>query len=226
MIAPVTSYSVAGVIWYQGESNTAAPQNYAQLFTTMIGSWRKAWNKSFPFYYVQIAPFTYGTKNSGNLVREQQARSMSLENTGMVVISDIAGDTTDIHPKNKHDVGLRLANWALAETYHKNGIAYKNPMYKDMEVKGNKIVVNIINAPDGLEAKGTTVHELSVAGADKVFYPAEARVEGSRLIVSSKQVKQPVAVRYQFSNAGVGNIFSKSGFPLAPFRTDDWEVGQ
>jgi sialate O-acetylesterase len=222
MIAPLTSFALAGAIWYQGEGNTSVPESYGKLFTTMIGSWRKAWNKPFPFYYVQIAPFTYGAGNAGGLLREQQANTMKLANTGMVVISDITGDTTNIHPKNKHDVGERLANWALAETYHRDGIVYKNPTYQGMVTKGNKIEVSVVNAPAGLVVKGSPANEVFVAGDDKQFYPAEARIDGSRLIVSSRQVKKPVAVRYQFDNAGVGNIFSKEGLPLAPFRTDDW----
>ena len=221
MIAPITAYDIAGAIWYQGESNVAAPGDYSQLFTTMIQSWRKAWNKELPFYFVQIAPFNYGTK-TGALLREQQSKTMALEHTGMVVISDLGIDTTNIHPKDKHDVGERLAGWALADTYGKTGIAYKNPAYKGMELKGNKIVVDIADAPNGLVIKGTRVVELSVAGADKVFYPAEAKIEGSRLVVSAPSVKNPVAVRYQFDNAGIGNVFSKEGLPLAPFRTDDW----
>lgn len=224
MIAPIVRYNIAGAIWYQGEGNVGGPQTYGRLFTTMIGAWRKAWGKDLPFYYVQIAPFTYGAKNAGTLLREQQAASMSLENTGMVVISDLVEDTTNIHPKNKHDVGLRLAAWALVETYHKTGIAYKSPVYKGMEVKGDKILVSIGEAGQGLTVKGKEIKTLYIAGADRLFYPADAKMEGNHLIVSSKMVKQPVAVRYQFSNAGVGNVFSKEGLPLAPFRTDDWGI--
>lgn len=222
MIAPITNYDIAGALWYQGEGNTAYPPTYGRLFATMIGAWRQAWNKSLPFYYVQIAPYTYGAGNSGGLIREQQSRCMSMGNTGMVVISDLVSDTTNIHPKDKHDVGYRLANWALAETYHKSGIAYKSPMYAGIEVKGDKMIVTTDAAAGGLEAKGGPVRELVIAGADKIFYPAEAKIDGGKLIVWSKLVKQPVAVRYQFDNAGIGNVFSKEGLPLAPFRTDDW----
>jgi sialate O-acetylesterase len=223
MIAPLTSFTIAGALWYQGEANVSNADTYGRLFTTMIGSWRKAWNKSFPFYYVQIAPFKYGVGEEGALLREQQATSMRLAGTGMVVISDITGDTTDIHPKDKHDVGYRLAGWALAETYHRQGIVHKNPRFRNSIAKGKNIEIELADAPGGLVVKGIAVKALWVAGEDKVFYPAEARVEGSRLIVSSKKVKKPVAVRYQFSNSGIGNIFSKEGLPLAPFRTDDWK---
>jgi sialate O-acetylesterase len=149
---------------------------------------------------------------------------MRLENTGMVVVSDLVSDTTDIHPKDKHDVGLRLANWALAETYHKSGVTYKNPTYQSMDIKGDKITLTIENAPTGLLLKGSEPKELVIAGEDRVFYPAKAKIEGSKLIVSAPAVRKPVAVRYQFDNAGIGNIAGKEGLPLAPFRTDDWPL--
>jgi sialate O-acetylesterase len=222
MIAPLTSFRIAGALWYQGESNTVAPNTYCKLLTTMIGSWRKAWGSDFPFYYVQIAPFTYEVKDQGSLVREQEGECQSYPNTGMVVISDLVDDTTNIHPKNKHDVGLRLANWALAETYHQPGIYYKNPRFQGLETKGDKLILSFADAPNGLVVKGGEIRALYVAGEDKVFYPAEGRIQGSRLTVSARAVKSPVAVRYQFSNAGIGNLFSKEGLPVEPFRTDTW----
>jgi len=222
MIAPLTSYSIAGALWYQGESNVVAPDTYAKLLTTMIGAWRKAWGENFPFYYVQIAPFKYGTGDRGALLREQEAAVQDIGGTGMVVISDITGDTTNIHPKDKHDVGLRLANWALAETYHRPGLHYKNPRESGMEVKGDKVTVSFSDAPNGLKVEGKEVETLEVAGEDGVFHPARGKVEGSSVVVWSKEVKKPVAVRYQFSNSGIGNIFSKEGLPVEPFRTDTW----
>ena len=227
MIAPITSFPVAGALWYQGESNTVAPGSYERLLTTMIASWRAAWQLPLPFYYVQIAPFSYGVPNQASLVREQEANVMHVENTGMVVISDLVSDTTNIHPKDKHDVGLRLANWALADTYHRRGPDYKNPAYESMEIKGDKIVIDVTNASNGLIIKDKTPRELYIAGADEVFWPANARIEGNKLIVSASAVKNPVAVRYQFSNSGIGNISGKGkdGLPLAPFRTDTWTLG-
>lgn len=222
MIAPLTSLSIAGALWYQGESNVVAPDTYAKLLTTMIGAWRKAWGTKLPFYYVQIAPFTYGTVGQGALLREQEAAVQDIGGTGMVVISDITGDTTDIHPKDKHDVGLRLANWALAETYHRPGPYYRNPREMGMEAKGNQLIVRFADAPNGLVVKGKNVMTLEIAGADKVFHPAEAKVEGNAITVWSQEVKKPVAVRYQFSNSGIGNLFSKEGLPVEPFRTDTW----
>ncbi|HEY4336500.1 MAG TPA: sialate O-acetylesterase [Puia sp.] len=224
MIAPITPFAIAGAIWYQGEGNTINADDYGKTFTTMIAAWRSAWNAPLPFYYVQIAPFTYGANNMGTVVREQQAKTMRLENTGMVVVSDLVTDTADIHPKNKHDVGLRLANWALAGTYHKSGIVYKNPTYQGMEIKGDKITLTVDNAPNGLVLKDAEPRSLVIAGQDHVFYPAKAKLEGNKLIVSAAAVKAPVAVRYQFTNAAIGNIAGKDGLPLAPFRTDDWPL--
>ena len=224
MIAPITGFAAAGVIWYQGEGNVNIAPIYDRLLSTMIASWRAMWSRPLPFYYVQIAPFTYGSKNIGGVIRERMSRVMQVENTGMVVISDLVTDTTNIHPKNKHDVGLRLANWALADTYHRQGIVYKSPAYQTMEIKGDKVIITCSDAPGGLVVKDKTATALFVAGEDKVFWPAIAKTEGNKLIVSAAGVKKPVAVRYQFSNAGIGNIAGKEGLPLAPFRTDDWVV--
>jgi sialate O-acetylesterase len=222
MIAPIIPFNIAGVLWYQGESNAGTARTYTQLLDTMVSSWRRAWNAPLPFYYVQIAPFAYGGREDAALLREQQAAFMRKERTGMVVISDLVDDTTDIHPKNKHDVGYRLATWALGDTYHQKNIVYRSPAYHDLAIKGEQAIVSITDAPGGLKIAGSAVRALSIAGEDKVFYPAQVRIEGNRLIVTSPRVKRPVAVRYQYSNAGIGNITSNDGLPLGPFRTDVW----
>ena len=224
MIAPLTSFSIAGAIWYQGEANVSAPSSYGRLLTTMIASWRQAWRMPLPFYYVQIAPFTYGVKDQAAVLREQESLVQHVENTGMVVISDLVDDTTNIHPKNKHDVGARLAAWALANTYHRRGLVYKSPAYSGMEIRNDNIVITCSDAADGLTVKGGQVKELFMAGEDRVFKPATARIEGNRLVISAAGIKKPVAVRYQFDNAGIGNVSGKDGLPLAPFRTDDWPI--
>ncbi|MEI2272480.1 sialate O-acetylesterase [Sphingobacterium sp. ML3W] len=224
MIAPLINFNVAGVIWYQGESNVETASSYTQLMDIMIGSWRRAWNKNFPFYYVQIAPNRYRNYNVGALLREAQAKNLSTEKTGMVVVSDLVTDTLNIHPSNKKDVGLRLANYALAETYGLNIGSYKSPMIKSFDVRGNQVVLDFYNADEGLMVKGKKLNETFIAGADKIFYPATVEIKGKQMIVSNKEVKNPVAVRYQFSNTGIGNIFSKKGLPMAPFRTDEWPV--
>nr|WP_068886590.1 sialate O-acetylesterase [Pedobacter panaciterrae] len=224
MIAPIVNYNIAGTIWYQGESNTGTASSYTELMNTMIGAWRKAWDNDFPFYYVQIAPYKYDSYNIGALVREAQTKSLSTEKTGMVVISDLVSDTLNIHPTNKKDVGLRLANLALGETYGIKKGGYKNPLFKSFTVSGSNAVIDFDNAEIGLVIKGEKPKEIFVAGADKVFYPAVVKIKENKIFVSNKQVKTPVAVRYQFSNTGIGNLFSKAGLPVAPFRTDDWEV--
>lgn len=224
MIAPLTNYNVAGALWYQGEGNVVAPASYGRLLTSMITSWRQAWQKDFPFYYVQIAPYTYGGR-SGSLLQEQQTRVQALNNTGMVVITDLVPDTTNIHPPLKREVGERLSNWALVKTYHKSGIPYANPVYKSMEVKGNKATITFNYADEGLMVKGSAVSQLYIAGNDKVFYTAEGKVSGNKLTVSSDKVSDPVAVRFAFSSAAVGNLFAKNGLPVTPFRTDNWTEG-
>lgn len=225
MISPLTNFTIAGAIWYQGESNTGTAATYQQLFSKMISSWRKAWEKEFPFYYVQIAPYAYGNKNIGALLREQQAKTLSLPRTGMVVITDLVDNVKDIHPKNKKDVADRLANWALAETYNLNIPAYKNPVYKSMEVKDNKVSLYFDNAPTGFMVKGKEKpSEFFIAGEDRNFLPAEVKLEKDKLIVYNKTIKKPVAVRFAFSNTAMPNVFSKEGLPVGPFRTDDWEV--
>ena len=223
MIAPITNFTIGGAIWYQGESNTAVPSAYGDLLQSLIVSWRKQWDKNFPFYYVQIAPFNYGRPYVAALVREEQAKALKSQNTGMVVISDLVEDTNDIHPKNKHDVGSRLANLALASTYQKN-VPVHYPLYRSMEVIKDRAVVLFDHVENGLTIKGKRVNELFVAGPDKIFYPAESKIKNGQLIVWSKNVKQPVAVRYAFTNTAIGNLFSGEGLPVAPFRTDDWKV--
>ena len=225
MIAPIVNFAVAGALWYQGEGNTIAPLTYERLLSTMIASWRQAWALPLPFYLVQIAPYKYGVQYQGAAVREQESRVTRVQNTGMVVISDLVSDTADIHPKDKHDVGLRLANWALADTYHQQGITYKNPAFQNMEIKGDKVIITCSDAPTGLMLKGKAAEELLIAGDDKIFWPAQGHIEGNKIIVSAAAVKKPVAVRYQFDNSGIGNIVGKEGLPLAPFRTDDWSLG-
>lgn len=225
MLSPITDFPIAGAIWYQGESNTGTAATYKKLFTTMIDTWRKAWHKEFPFYYVQIAPFTYGDKNIGALLREQQTMSLSLSNTGMVVITDLVDNVKDIHPVNKLDVGIRLANLALAETYKQNVGVYKSPMFNRMEINKDKAVLYFDNAPTGFMTKDNKkATEFYIAGDDKNFLPADVKIEKDKIIVSSKQVKTPVAVRFGFSNTAMPNLFNKEGLPVAPFRTDNWDM--
>jgi sialate O-acetylesterase len=225
MIAPVVPFGIAGTIWYQGESNTSTSQTYYKLFRKLIESWRKDFSSQFPFYYVQIAPFEYGYPDqAAYLLREQQVRAMDIPNTGMVVISDLVGDVKNIHPVNKQDVGKRLANWALAETYGVSGFAYKSPVYKSMEIKKRKIRIDFHNVETGLACPDKKITHFKIAGEDMQFVDAEAKIKGNSIEVYNKEIKQPVAVRFSFDNASIPNLFSTEGLPVSLFRTDNWEI--
>jgi sialate O-acetylesterase len=236
MISPVTSFSIAGALWYQGESNTNTYSSYQQLFTEMIKSWRKAWKIDFPFYYVQIAPFYYGNKHVGSLLQEQQTKTLQLQGTGMVVITDLVDNVKDIHPKDKLSVADRLANMALAETYQKKIAAFKSPQFTRMVITKGKAHLFFTDAPNGFIIKGDNkakATEFYIAGVDEKFLPAEVKVEKDRVVLFNKLIKDPVAVRFAFSNTAMANLFSKeirpdgsvvSGLPVTPFRTDTWEV--
>lgn len=223
MVAPILLYRIAGALWYQGESNTGNAQLYTRLFTSMISSWRKAWNQEFPFYFVQIAPFAYGQPLVGAKLREAQSQSTFLPKTGMVVISDLVDNVKDIHPQNKKDVAERLARWALAETYLKSTPAYRSPSYDYMLAEPGKIRIFFRNAPNGLTTRNGNPTDFQVAGDDRKFYNATAKIEGSTVVVSAPEVKNPVAVRFGFSNESIPNLFSKEGLPVDLFRTDQWK---
>jgi sialate O-acetylesterase len=224
MITPILPYGIAGALWYQGESNATKPESYSHLMRTLIESWRQDFGKEFPFYYVQIAPYAYGSNDKAYLVREQQTKALEIPRTGMVVVSDLVEDVKNIHPKNKLDVGKRLANWALAETYGKKIGAYKSPLYQSMKVEKNRIRVYFANAENGLKSTNKTIPHIQIAGEDRRFVEASAEIKGNTLVVSNKTVKNPVAVRFCFDNAAISNVFSQEGLPVAPFRTDNWEV--
>ena len=225
MIHPIVNFGIAGALWYQGESNVRRYTTYKELFSTMINSWRKAWDKEFPFYYVQIAPYSgYGKTDTGAYLREQQTRTLSLPKTGMVVTTDLVDNINDIHPQMKKEVGLRLANLALAETYNKSIAGYKSPLYQSMKIEKDKIRIFFENAENGLVTKGGAPTEFYIAGEDRKFLPATAKIDGKTVLVWNKDIKNPVAVRFGFSNTAMPNLFSKEGLPVNIFRTDDWEV--
>lgn len=225
MIAPLVPYGLAGAIWYQGESNVQASQTYGKLFRKLIESWREDFREELPFYYVQIAPFAYELpEDKVFLVREQQVKAMDIPNTGMVVISDLVDDVTDIHPPNKLDVGKRLANWALAETYGLPIKGYKSPVYKSMKIEKNKIRIFFHNADQGLFCPDNKISHFRIAGEDRLFVEAEAKIDGNTIVVHNNRIKRPVAVRFAFDNASIPNLFSAEGLPVSLFRTDNWEV--
>jgi len=225
MISPITKFAIGGAIWYQGEANVEAASTYTELLSTMINSWRKAWQKEFPFYYVEIAPFAgYGDNSSSAFLREAQTKVMAVSKTGMVVITDLVDNINDIHPKMKKEVGWRLANEALAETYGEKDVAYRSPLYKTMKIEKDKIRIYFDNAEKGLISKGDTLSEFFISGRDQHFIPAHAKIENNTVVVWNNDLGDPVAVRFAFRNAAQPNLFSKEGLPVNPFRTDDWPV--
>lgn len=221
MIHPLTPLTIRGAIWYQGESNAIAPKQYQTLFPNMIKSWRNAWNLGdFPFYYVQIAPYNYGKTNSAFL-REAQLMTLSTPNVGMAVTMDIS-NIYDIHPKNKLDVGERLALWALAKDYGQKNLVYSGPVYKSMKIEGDKIRLTFDYTGSGLIAKDGPLSHFTIAGADKKFVPATATIEDDTIVVSSNKVPTPKAVRFAFTNKDEPNMANKEGLPASSFRTDNW----
>lgn len=222
MIAPLIPYAIRGAIWYQGESNVGRAKQYQKLFPAMIQNWRDDWGRGeFPFYFVQIAPYKYGRNRPGSaFLREAQLLTMkTVPNTGMVVITDIS-NINDIHPKNKQDVGRRLALWALAKTYDKKNFVYSGPIYKNMEVENGKIRIFFDYVDGGLVAKGGDLTCFAIAGEDNVFHPATAVIEGDTVVVGSDDVPEPVAVRFGFTDTAEPNLFNAAGLPASPFRTD------
>lgn len=224
MIYPLRKYNITGTIWYQGESNVSNAAGYSELFTALIEGWRKAFRQEFPFYYVQLAPYArcpvpWGT----TLIREQQDKTLALSKTGMVVITDLVDDVNNIHPQLKKEVGQRLAMLAATEIYGKAGNPY-SPRYRSMTVKKNQVEVEFSGAVDPLVVEGQECVGFEIAGEDRKFYPAKATVESGKVVLSAKEVKRPVAVRFGFHNAAIGNLFGDNGLPVAPFRTDDWKL--
>lgn len=228
MIAPLTSFSITGAIWYQGESNASRAYEYRELFSAMIKDWRSQWEQGdFPFLFVQLAnymqePAQPGESNWAEL-REAQSRALALPNTGMATIIDI-GEANDIHPKNKKDVGMRLALNALKVAYGKDVVA-SGPSFQNMRVEGDKALIRFDHADEGLVTRDKYgyVRGFQIAGADKKFHWAQAFINGNEVIVHSRAVKQPVAIRYAWAdNPGGVDLYNKSGLPAIPFRTDDW----
>lgn len=219
MIAPLLPYAIRGAIWYQGESNSDRGIQYRKLFPTMIRDWRQAWGLGdFPFLYVQLANFReLPPRLFFPLVREAQVMTLSLPKTGMAVTIDI-GDPDDIHPKNKQEVGRRLALAARAIA-HKEKIEYSGPMYKAMKRQGGAIRLSFTHAK-GMKAQSGEPGGFLIAGADKQFVPAKAEIRGSTVVVRADEVKEPVAVRYSWAENPIGNLVNKECLPASPFKTD------
>jgi sialate O-acetylesterase len=226
MLLPLEPFAIRGVIWYQGETNSGRAYQYRSLFPLMIKNWREDWCQGdFPFYFVQLANFMAvkpePAESAWAELREAQSLTLKVPHTGQAVIIDI-GEGANIHPKNKQDVGRRLALWALAKDYGKDLIC-SSPMYKSMACKGNKVTIHFDSVGGGLVAKdGPEVKGFAIAGADKKFVWAEAQIVGSTVVVSSPTVSRPVAVRYAWADNPICNLYSEDGLPVCPFRTDNW----
>jgi sialate O-acetylesterase len=227
MIAPLVPYGIRGAIWYQGESNAGRAYQYRALLPTMIRDWRARWREgNFPFLIVQLANFmapdAQPAESGWAELREAQSMTAAtLPNAGQAVIIDI-GDEKDIHPKNKQDVGLRLALIALAKSYSRH-VEYSGPAYCSMRVSDGKAILTFDHVGGGLVIRSDeALKGFAIAGADRHFVWADAKIEGDTVVVSSPQVTEPAAVRYGWGNNPACNLYNKAGLPASPFRTDSW----
>lgn len=222
MISPIVPYTIKGVIWYQGESNTGRGKQYQSLFPQMIKNWRDAWQLGdFPFYYVQIAPYNYGETepSAAAEVREAQLLTLKEKNVGMVVTTDI-GNPDNIHPGNKQEVGRRLALLALVNDYGVEGLLASGPMFKTAKEEDNRVVVEFSSVGSGLDSKGEDLTYFELAGDNGVFYGAKAIIEDNLVIVTSDSVSNPKKIRFGWRDIAEPNLFNKEGLPASPFRAD------
>ena len=233
MIAPLAPFALRGALWYQGESNVVdAPggTRYAAKMAALLAGWRTAFGREFSFYYVQIAPYLYHVQRPSGvtspqaapLVWEAQADAQRLPRTGMIVVTDLTDDIADIHPRNKKDVGERLARWALAKDYGQSGLEVSGPVFRELKISGPRAVLHFDHLGGGLVATGgkSTLSWFTLAGADGYFYPTTAVVEGETVVVTSPLVPAPVAVRFAWDEAARPNFANAAGLPAVPFRTD------
>ena len=224
MVKPWTAFPIKGVIWYQGEANVGRSEQYGDLFPALITDWRRQWRSDFPFYFVQLANFMESKKIQPNsewaALREAQTKALKLDQVGMAVTIDI-GLADDIHPKNKQEVGRRLALLALAGSYGKN-VSSSAPVFQNYIIKGDKMELDFGQKQDGFKIKDTTLKGFTIAGPDRVFYSAEAMVQNGKIIVSSPKVSVPLAARYGWADNPDCNLYGENGLPVAPFRTDCW----
>ena len=226
MIYPIVPYAIRGALWYQGESNAREGMMYHEKMKALIQGWREVWEQGdFPFYFVQLAPWGgYDRDDHTHLPKlwEAQAATLELPNTGMVVTTDI-GNVKDIHPRNKQDVGLRLAYWALAKTYGKDDLVFSGPLYESMEIEGSSIRISFDYVGSGLASRdGEPLTWIQIAGEDQQFVDAVAVIDGDTIVVSSDAVESPVAVRLGWNQIAEPNLMNKEGLPVSPFRTDTW----
>jgi sialate O-acetylesterase len=231
MVAGLVPFGLRGVIWYQGESNLIDgedPALYTAKMEALVAGWRARWKSEFPFYYVQVAPHLYHVvrkatvKEADALPRmwEAQAQALRIPKTGMVVTTDLVDDLRDIHPRDKKSVGLRLAGLALADTYGRSDIVAYGPVLRSLPVEAGKAVLSFDFA-DGLAARdGKPLDWFEIAGADGVYYPASAAIDGKRVVLASPRVAEPVSVRFAWDEAAQPNLVNGAGLPALPFRSD------
>ncbi len=231
VIAPLQPFAIKGAIWYQGEQNAARAHQYRTLFPALIDDWRRTWGQGdFPFLFVQLPNYLSDKTKPDHPpepessawaeLRDAQRLALSAPNTGMAVTIDL-GDPRDIHPKNKVDVGRRLARQALSVAYGHSLFA-SGPLYRSMTIVGNEAHLQFFDVGSGLVAKGSELKGFAIAGADQKFVWAKASIVGNKVVVSSEQVPRPVAVRYAWADNPDCNLCNKEGLPASPFRTDDW----
>lgn len=225
MTHPFIHYKIKGVIWYQGENNASRAHQYRRLFPALIKDWRQKWRiGNFPFYFVQLANYAKGEGDmfSWPELRDAQRQTLSVANTGMAVSIDI-GNPDDVHPKNKQDVGKRLALIALAKTY-KQPVVYSGPVLQRYRISENKVILSFNFIEGGLQSRGgSLLNGFLIAGQDQKFYPAKGVIKGNQIIVNSAEVPHPVAVRYAWANNPICNLYNGAGLPASPFRTDQWK---
>ncbi len=229
MIAPLLPYGIKGAIWYQGESNAGRAEAYQKLFPAMIENWREDWGYEFPFFWVQLANFKAAKEQPEDSdwaeLREAQSMTLSLPKTGEAVIIDI-GEAGDIHPRNKQDVGLRLALSALHVAYEQD-IVHSGPRFKKANFRSGKATLQFDNIGSGLMARDRYgyLKGFAIAGEDRHWHWAQAYIDGDEVVVSSPNVPNPVAVRYAWAdNPDDANLYNAEGLPASPFRTDDWPM--
>ena len=226
MLAPLTRYAIRGVLWYQGESDARTPRAfpYRRMFSLMIQEWRRVWGQgSFPFLFVQLPG--YETRDTWAVFRESQTAALELRDTGMAIAIDL-GESKNVHPVNKQEIGRRLALLARAMVYH-DEIVYSGPVYRQLSSEGAQLRAWFDHAGDGLQTRDSgTLLAFEIAGADRKFVPAQARIEDATVVVSSADVSHPVAIRYAWRNDPKTNLMNAAGLPASPFRTDDWDDWQ
>jgi sialate O-acetylesterase len=230
MIAPLVPFPVRGILWYQGETNVLRKNGFEYLskMENLIGGWRTAWGApNMPFHFVQIAPWK-GKYEEEELPKlwEAQVASLKIPNTGMAVTTDLVDNITDIHPKNKKDVGHRLARWALAKDYNRSGIVYSGPLFKEQKIEGNKIRIRFAHTASGLKSRDEKpLSDFEIAGADGAYVPATAVIDGKDVVVSAEGVNAPKNVRFAWSNTAQPNLANSEDLPASPFRSENWRGG-